>query len=74
MELEIVALNFLYALLGTCLALCSMWLGYKWFDNLTSFNIDDELKAGNKAVGNVLAGLCIGIGLTVGLCVGLSLN
>lgn len=69
-----VIINFIYALLGGLLTLAFMWVGYKVFDLMTTFSIPDELAAGNRAVGSMVMGMFIGIGIAMGLVVGLSLN
>ncbi len=63
MAWTIIAVNFLYAILGVAL----MWLAYRIFDRLTP-NVDfaDELKKGNIAVAIFIAALFISIALIVG--------
>ena len=51
-----------------------MVLGYKWLDKMTPFNTHEELSKGNIAVGLVVAGIFIGLGLAVGLVIGLGVN
>ena len=70
----IVILNIAYALLGGVLTLAFMWLGYKVFNSLAPFNIVEELHKGNRAVGSMVMGLLIGIGIAMGLVIGLGLN
>ncbi len=74
LSLSPVVVNFIYALLGGLLTLAFMWVGYKLFDLMTGFSIPDELAKDNRAVGSMVMGMFIGIGIAMGLVVGLSLN
>jgi uncharacterized membrane protein YjfL (UPF0719 family) len=67
-------LNFLYAIVGGLLTLLFMWLGCKIFNHLVKFDIGDELAKGNQAVGLMLMGIMIGIGIALGLVIGMGLN
>ncbi len=63
MDLEILALNFGYAILGVVL----MWISYRAFDHLTpEVNFPEELKKGNIAVAIFIGALFIAIALVVG--------
>ena len=63
MELKIIALNFLYAVLGVIL----MFVAYRVFDYLTpGMDFRDELKQGNIAVGIFIAAIFIAIALVIG--------
>ena len=68
-----VVLNFLYAAMGGSMTLGFMWLGCKLFNRAVCFSISEELSKGNTAVGMMVMGLFIGIGVA-GLVVGLGLN
>ncbi|MBL6988560.1 MAG: DUF350 domain-containing protein [Bacteriovoracaceae bacterium] len=74
MEFQIVFLNFLYAIVGGILTIVFMTISYKVFDWITPFNTAKELSEGNRAVGAVIQGMLIGIGVAVGLVIGLGLN
>ena len=74
LSLNPVVVNFIYAVLGGLLTLAFMWVGYKLFDLMTGFSIPDELAKGNRAVGSMVMGMFIGVGVAMGLVVGLSLN
>lgn len=67
-------LNFLYAIIGGVLTLGFMWTGCKLFNHTVSFSIGKELKNGNTAVGMMVMGMFIGIGIAMGLVIGLGLN
>ncbi len=67
-------LNFLYAIIGGFITLGFMWLGCKLFNSTVNFNIGTELKNGNIAVGLMVMGMFIGIGVALGLVIGLGLN
>ena len=69
-----VIVNFIYAVLGGVMTLAFMWVGYTLFDKLTPLNIAQELSKGNRAVGSMVMGMFIGIGIAMGLVIGLSLN
>jgi uncharacterized membrane protein YjfL (UPF0719 family) len=63
MEFRIVALNFLYAVLGVIL----MFVSYRVIDRLTpEVDFPAELKKGNLAVGVFIAALFIAIAIIVG--------
>jgi uncharacterized membrane protein YjfL (UPF0719 family) len=66
--------NFLYAILGVIVGVFSSVLTYKFINSTTAFDIPKELEKGNLAVGVVVGGIFIMIGLIVGLIIGMSLN
>lgn len=74
MNAVIVALNLGYAVFGAILSIAFMLIAYKVLDRLTPFSTGAELRQGNRAVGAVVAGMFIAIGVSVGLVVGLGLN
>jgi uncharacterized membrane protein YjfL (UPF0719 family) len=74
MTLQPLLLNFVYVVLGGALTLAFMWLGCKIFNHLVCFNLSDELGKGNTAVGMMVMGIFIGVGIAMGLVVGLGLN
>jgi hypothetical protein len=74
MNFDPILLNFIYAALGGGMTLVFMWTGCKWFSHIVGFSISDELAKGNIAVGLMLMGLFIGIGVATGLVIGLGLN
>jgi len=74
LSLNPVIVNFVYATLGGVITLVFMWVGYKLFDVMTKFSITDELAKDNRAVGFMVMGIFIGVGVAMGLVVGLSLN
>ena len=67
-------LNVLYACMGGLLTLLFMWLGCKVFSHIVNFSIPEQLSAGNTAVGQMIMGMFIGIGIAMGLVIGLGLN
>ena len=67
-------LNFLYAAMGGFMTLFFMWLGCKIFNHIVCFDISEELRNGNMAVGMMIMGIFIGIGVAQGLVIGLGLN
>lgn len=69
-----ILLNFIYAIFGGLLTLVFMKLGCSMFNKIVSFNISDELGKGNIAVGLMVMGLFIGIGIALGLVIGLGLS
>jgi len=74
MELKVILLNFIYAVLGGLITIFFMFIGYKVVDHLTHFNTSEELGKGNRAVGTMVQGIFIGIGVAIGLVIGLGLN
>jgi uncharacterized membrane protein YjfL (UPF0719 family) len=50
-----------------------MKVGCSMFGKMCSFNISDELGKGNIAVGLMVMGLFIGIGIALGMVIGLGL-
>ncbi|GMT42475.1 MAG: hypothetical protein IEMM0002_0886 [bacterium] len=74
MQFQAILLNFVYSALGGLMTLLFMYFGFKFFDHLTHFDTSMQLEKGNRAVGMVVMGMFIGIGIAVGLVVGLGLN
>lgn len=72
-NLDPFVLNFLYVILGGLLTLLFMKLGCSMFSKIVNFNISDELGKGNIAVGLMMMGLFIGMGIALGLVIGLGL-
>jgi uncharacterized membrane protein YjfL (UPF0719 family) len=66
--------NFIYAIVGVLVGMVSSIGIYKLFNRTTHFDIPAELEKGNLAVGMVVGGIFIMIGLIVGLIIGMSLN
>jgi len=66
--------NFIYAILGIIVGIFASLGTYKLFNRTTRFDIPTELEKGNLAVGMVVGGIFIMIGLIVGLIIGMSLN
>ena len=63
MEIRIIALNFLYAILGVFL----MFASYRIIDRLTpEVDFPAELKKGNVAVGIFIAAIFLAIAIIVG--------
>jgi uncharacterized membrane protein YjfL (UPF0719 family) len=69
-----IILNFVYVMLGGILTLFFMKISCSMFNRMVSFNISDELGKGNIAVGLMVMGLFIGIGIALGLVIGLGLS
>lgn len=69
-----IIVNLIYALLGGAITLLFMWVGYLVISKFTPFDIARELANGNRAVGSMVMGMFIGIGIAMGLVIGLSLN
>ncbi len=67
-------LNFIYVILGGLLTLVFMKLGCSMFNKIVTFNISEELGKGNVAVGLMVMGLFIGVGIALGLVIGLGLS
>ena len=74
MEFNIMLLNFVYAVVGGMMTVVFMYVGYKVIDRLTPFDTSEELGKGNRAVGSMVQGMFIGIGIALGLVIGLGLN
>lgn len=69
-----IIVNLTYALIGGAMTLAFMWAGYFLFQRFTPFDVSRELANGNRAVGSMVMGMFIGIGIAMGLVIGLSLN
>ena len=67
-------LNTIYAVGGVILGIASAIVTYRLINRITHFDIPNELEKGNLAVGVVVCGIFIMIGLIVGLIIGMSLN
>jgi uncharacterized membrane protein YjfL (UPF0719 family) len=66
--------NTIYAIGGVILGIGSAIFTYRLINRVTHFDIPNELEKGNLAVGVVVCGIFIMIGLIVGLIIGMSLN
>jgi len=66
--------NFIYAILGVIVGVIASVSTYRLVNWITRFDIPNELEKGNLAVGVVVGGIFIMIGLIVGLIIGMSLN
>ncbi len=73
-QFDPIILNFIYVILGGLLTLLFMKLGCSMFNKIVTFNISEELGKGNVAVGLMVMGLFIGIGIALGLVIGLGLS
>ena len=73
-DFQVVLLNLLYAVIGGAVAILFMYAGFKVLDHVTRFDTNEQLANGNMAVGVVVAGMFVGIGVAVGLVIGLGLN
>jgi uncharacterized membrane protein YjfL (UPF0719 family) len=73
-DLPPIILNFIYVVLGGILTLLFMKFSCSMFNRMVNFNISDELGKGNIAVGLMVMGLFIGIGIALGLVIGLGLS
>jgi uncharacterized membrane protein YjfL (UPF0719 family) len=69
-----IVLNFVYVILGGLLTLVFMKVSCSVFNRMVSFNISEELAKGNIAVGLMVMGLFIGIGIALGMVIGLGLG
>jgi uncharacterized membrane protein YjfL (UPF0719 family) len=69
-----IVLNFVYVMFGGILTLVFMKLSCTMFNRMVSFNISDELGKGNIAVGLMVMGIFIGLGISLGLVIGLGLS
>ncbi len=62
MDLTIIALNFIYAILGVLL----MFIAYRLIDKMTpEVNFPEELKKGNLAVGIFVAAIFVSVAIVV---------
>ncbi|MGB1109015.1 MAG: DUF350 domain-containing protein [Gammaproteobacteria bacterium] len=73
-SMDPILLNFVYAFIGGTLTLGFMWTGCKIFNHLVSFNLGAELSRGNIAVGLMVMGIFIGVGIAMGLVIGMGLS
>ena len=69
-----IILNFIYVMFGGFLTLAFMKLSCSMFNRMVNFNISDELGKGNIAVGLMVMGIFIGLGISLGLVIGLGLS
>jgi len=62
MELQIIALNLIYTVVGVVL----MYVSFRLFDRLTpKVSFEDELKAGNIAVAIFIGSMFVGIAMII---------
>ncbi len=74
MPVKVILYNLTYAVVGVIIGLAFAVLSYKLFDKVTHFSFAKELEKGNLAVGIVVGGLFVMIGLMIGLIIGMGLN
>ena len=74
MEIQIILVNFIYAVIGALLTIGFMLIGYWLFDKITHFNTSEQLAQSNVAVGIVVGSIFIGLGIAIGLVIGMGLN
>lgn len=74
LEMPPILLNFVYVILGGLLTLMFMKISCILFNRMVDFNISEELAKGNVAVGLMVMGLFIGIGIALGMVIGLGLS
>jgi len=74
MPVKVIIYNLTYAVVGVVIGLAFAVLSYKLFDKVTHFSFAKELEKGNLAVGIVVGGLFVMIGLMIGLIIGMGLN
>jgi len=74
LDIPPIILNFIYVILGGLLTLFFMKIGCRTFNKMVCFDISEELSKGNIAVGLMVMGLFIGIGIALGLVIGLGLS
>ena len=73
-DLPPLILNFVYVMFGGFLTLLFMKFSCTMFNKMVNFNISDELGKGNIAVGLMVMGIFIGVGISLGLVIGLGLS
>jgi len=69
-----IILNFIYVMFGGVLTLVFMKFSCTMFNRMVKFDISDELGKGNVAVGLMVMGIFIGLGISLGLVIGLGLS
>jgi uncharacterized membrane protein YjfL (UPF0719 family) len=74
MPVKVIFYNLIYAVVGVVIGIGFAILSYKLFDRVTHFSFAKELEKGNLAVGIVVGGLFVMIGLMIGLIIGMGLN
>ena len=66
--------NIIYASISGVLCILFMMIAYFIFDKITPFDTAKQLHDKNQAVGTIISGIFIGVGVAMGLVIGLSLN
>ena len=74
LDIPPIILNFVYVIFGGLLTLLFMKFSCTMFNRMVNFNISDELGKGNIAVGLMVMGIFIGVGISLGLVIGLGLS
>lgn len=70
----LMALNITYSIICIGVGIVAMRIAYKMIDKLTSFDTARLLEKDPRAVGLMVMGMMIGIGICSGLIIGLSTN
>jgi len=72
--MSLMSVNLIYAILGIAIGIYAMAWAYKVFDDKIPGNTGEKLMENPLAIGIVVAGIMVGIGICVGQIIGLSLN
>lgn len=71
---DIIVENFFYAIIGGFITIFFILFSFKIIDRLTPFSLAEEIKKGNQAVGLVVCGIFLSVGIAMGLVIGLVLS
>lgn len=73
-SIDPIFLNLIYVIVGGIITLLFMKFGCRLLSHIVTFDIQEQLSKGNIAVGMMVMGMLIGIGIALGLVIGLGLN
>lgn len=72
--MSLMSVNLIYAVIGIAIGIYAMVISYRTFDKIIPGNTGEKLMENPLAIGVVVAGIIIGVGICVGQIIGLSLN
>ena len=72
--MSLMSVNLIYAVIGIAIGIYAMIFAYRVFDKIVPGDTGQKLMENPLAIGVVVAGIIIGVGVCVGQIIGLSLN
>jgi len=72
--MSLMSVNLIYAIISIAIGIYAMSYAFRVFDKIIPGNTGEKLMENPLAIGIVVAGIMVGVGVCVGQIIGLSLN